>query len=170
AAVTEKALPASVAAIQLPELGSWTPTVPTLLTAPALSGPERDATGTDPDGSHAGHSGGRDKRDASRHTRLDPERDAVTLAELAAVAGVPSPVPAVPLTDAQIGVVLRHLRYADDPPTSYRKARDDYRGAGFIGSEERIRHVWNSVVAAEDGDDASEDADGNEDEDADADA
>ncbi|MFD0055060.1 hypothetical protein ACFVHR_15140 [Streptomyces sp. NPDC127168] len=170
ATVTDKALPPSVAAIALPELGSWTPTVPDLPTAPALPAADRDATGTDPDGSHAGHSGGRDGRDSSRHTRLDAERDAVTLAELAAVAGVPSPAPGVPLTDAQIGVVLRHLRYADDPPTSYRKARDDYRGAGFIGSEERVRHVWNGVVAAEDSDDASEDTDDNEDEDADADA
>ncbi|OSC61290.1 hypothetical protein B5181_28065, partial [Streptomyces sp. 4F] len=92
----------------------------------------------------------------------------VTLDELAAVAGVPVPVPGVPLTDDQMGVVLRHLRYSDDPPLSYRKARADYRGAGFVGSEERVRHVWGAVLAAEGGEESSEDADDSEDEDADA--
>ncbi|MEV5730751.1 hypothetical protein AB0N50_33945 [Streptomyces pharetrae] len=160
--VQEKALPASVAAIVLPELGQWTPSAPALPIAP-----DRDATGTPAigrDTSGTQVSAGADA-EAAR-----PAEHTVTLDELAAVAGVPVPEPGVPLSDDQMAVVLRHLRYSDDPPLSYRKARADYRGAGFVGSEERVRHVWGTVLAAEDGEEASEDADDSEDEDADADA
>ncbi|MBM7087173.1 hypothetical protein JTP67_01010 [Streptomyces sp. S12] len=160
ATIAEKPLPASVAAIALPELGSWTPTAPAL---PVV--PDRDATGTPAIGRaasgtqvNAGSDGGAAR--LAKHT--------VTLDELAAVAGVPVPGPGVPLTDDQIGVVLRHLRYSDDPPLSYRKARADYRAAGFVGSEERVRHVWGSVLAAEGSEETSEDAEESEDEEADA--
>ncbi|KAJ3617298.1 hypothetical protein Zmor_008840 [Zophobas morio] len=73
----------------------------------------------------------------------------VTLTDLAAVTGVPTPVPGEPLTDAQLDVVLRHLRYTDDPPRSYRQARDDFRAAGFVGSEERVRRVWAALMENE---------------------
>ncbi|AIS02448.1 hypothetical protein [Streptomyces glaucescens] len=160
--VQEKALPASVAAIVLPELGQWTPSAPALPIAP-----DRDATGTPAighDTSGTQVSAGADG-EAAR-----PAEHTVTLDELAAVAGVPVPEPGVPLSDEQMAVVLRHLRYSDDPPLSYRKARADYRGAGFVGSEERVRHVWGTVLMAEGGEEASEDAEDSEDEDADADA
>uniref|UniRef100_UPI003F49689C hypothetical protein n=1 Tax=Streptomyces sp. CA-141956 TaxID=3240051 RepID=UPI003F49689C len=74
---------------------------------------------------------------------------AAALADLAAVAGVPVPVPGEQLTDHQMNVVLRHLRYSDDPPLSYQQARDQYRAEGFVGSEERIRRVWVELRAKE---------------------
>ncbi|MCM1972303.1 hypothetical protein [Streptomyces sp. G1] len=73
----------------------------------------------------------------------------VTLADLAAVTGVPTPVPGEPLTDTQLDVVLRYLRYTDDPPRSYRHARNTFRDAGFVGSEERIRRVWAALMTKE---------------------
>lgn len=73
----------------------------------------------------------------------------VTLADLAAVTGVPEPVPGEQLTDEQLGVVLRHLRYADDPPRSYRQARDAFRDAEFVGSEERVRREWAALLQRE---------------------
>ncbi|MFF8911554.1 hypothetical protein [Streptomyces olivaceoviridis] len=163
--VAEKALPAMVAAITLPELdAAFTPA------APALPG---TLTGTPLPGRHtadtqvsalprktntpSGTVGG---------TASGTPAHAVTLADLAAVAGVPVPQPGEQLTDAQISVVLRHLRYCDDPPLSYRQARDSYRGAGYMGSEERIRHAWAALLTNEghgetnDGDDeATEEAD-----------
>ncbi|MFE9499805.1 hypothetical protein [Streptomyces collinus] len=52
---------------------------------------------------------------------------------------------------------------------SYRQARRSFRGAGYIGSEERIRHAWAALLANEghgetaeehpSNDEASEDAD-----------
>ncbi len=159
ATVADKPLPDFVAAIALPELGQWTPTAPALPVTPG-----RAATGTLAINRHTTGtqvSAGAD-REAAR-----PAEQTVTLDELAAVTGVPVPEPGVPLTDEQIGVVLRHLRYSDDPPLSYRKARDRFRAAGYIGSEERVRHVWGTVLTAE-GEEASEDADDTEDEEADA--
>ncbi|MFE2353453.1 hypothetical protein [Streptomyces parvulus] len=78
-----------------------------------------------------------------------PPAQPVTLTDLAAVTGVPTPVPGEPLTDGQLDVVLRHLRYTDDPPRSYRKARDDFRDRGFVGSEERVRRVWGALLTHE---------------------
>ncbi|MDI3102439.1 hypothetical protein QJ054_36050 [Streptomyces sp. AN-3] len=162
--VTEKALPAAVTAIRLPELGQWTPTAPAL---PVTA--DRDATGTPTPALPRGrHTHGTQVNEGADDKTARKSEHTVTLDELAAVAGVPVPVPGVPLTDDQMGVVLRHLRYSDDPPLSYRKARADYRGAGYVGSEERVRHVWSDVLAAEDGEESSEDADDSEDEDADA--
>ncbi|MFF9002637.1 hypothetical protein ACF1GW_35560 [Streptomyces achromogenes] len=73
----------------------------------------------------------------------------VTLADLAAVAGVPTPVPGEPLTDEQLDVVLRFLRYSDDPPRSYRQASTDFRDLGFVGSEERVRRAWAALMTNE---------------------
>ncbi|MDX3398427.1 hypothetical protein [Streptomyces sp. ME01-18h] len=78
-----------------------------------------------------------------------PPAHPVTLADLAAVTGVPTPVPGEPLTDGQLDVVLRHLRYTDDPPLSYRHARKNFRDAGFVGSEERVRRVWAALMENE---------------------
>ncbi|MFB6787671.1 hypothetical protein ACFCWT_13445 [Streptomyces olivaceus] len=80
----------------------------------------------------------------------------VTLADLATVTGVPTPVPGEPLTDGQLDVVLRHLRYTDDPPHSYRQARNDFRDRGFVGSEERVRRVWGALLTHEESTPASE--------------
>ncbi|MFF7566616.1 hypothetical protein ACFZB4_42505 [Streptomyces pseudovenezuelae] len=171
--VSEQALPAAVAAIRLPELGTWTPTAPALpVTAdrdasgtdhPALPG-GRDASGTGANDRHAGQGDSEGGRHGDRHGGRDEERDAVTLAQLATVAGVPTPRPGEPLTDAQMDVVLRHLRYREDPPPSYRKAGEAYRKAGFVGSEERVRRAWSALEAREEGDPSESE----EEEDADA--
>ncbi|MBA6433861.1 hypothetical protein [Streptomyces sp. GMR22] len=73
----------------------------------------------------------------------------VTLEEIAAVAGVPTPVVGEPLSDEQLVVVLRHLRYTDDPPLSYRQAVAAFREAGFVGGEQRIRRAWGSLMSHE---------------------
>ncbi|MER7983378.1 hypothetical protein [Streptomyces sp. NPDC095817] len=159
--MTEKALPASVAAIRLPDLGTWTPTAAALLVtadrdgsgAPIAALPGgRDGSATAADGSHAGRSGADENRHGKSHSDGDAERDAVTLAQLATVTGVPTPEPGETLTDGQMDVVLRHLRYRDDPPASYRQAVGDYREAGFVGSEKRIRHAWGALLSAEETD------------------
>ncbi|MGW5479688.1 hypothetical protein [Streptomyces sp. NPDC004008] len=73
----------------------------------------------------------------------------VTLDEIAAVAGVPTPVTGEPLTDDQLVVVLRHLRYSDDPPLSYRQAVAAFREGGFVGGEQRVRRAWGSLMSHE---------------------
>lgn len=153
--VREKPLPPEVAAIRLPEFGTWTPTAPAL---PGTDGTQVRAL--------TGGTGGTEAGDPSH-----PAAHTVTLADLAAVAGVPVPQPGEQLTDAQLDVVLRQLRYGKNPPASYRKARDAFRAANFVGSEERIRTAWVALMAkehgasqtdadtAEDSEDESEDAD-----------
>lgn len=80
----------------------------------------------------------------------DKEPDtAVTLDQLAAVAGVPTPIAREQLSDEQILVVLRWFRYQDDPPMSYRQAALTFRLAGFSGSEERIRKAWGVIKQTE---------------------
>jgi hypothetical protein len=74
---------------------------------------------------------------------------AVTLADLAAVAGVTVPATGVPLSADQLTVVLRHLRYSDDPPLSYRSAVGAFRDAGYVGSEERVRRAWGDLMSRE---------------------
>ncbi|MFF7183442.1 hypothetical protein [Streptomyces sp. NPDC008121] len=136
-----KALPASVAAIALPVLEEWTPERPALSVGrPALVPQVSTGMGSEP--SH-------------ETTR------AVTLDEVAAVAGVPVPVPGVPLTDDQLSVVLRHLRYSRDPPMSYRQAARAFRQAGYMGSQQRIRLEWAALMTHEgeaSEDDAEEEA------------
>ncbi|MFC8277801.1 coiled-coil domain-containing protein [Streptomyces sp. NPDC057271] len=138
ATLTEKPLPAFVSAIRLPELGAWDPA--------ALPGTELPQGGTQvtalppSPGTQDGTEGVPGDGAAAR---------TAALADLAYVAGVPVPVPGEQVTDSQMDVVLRHLRYSDDPPLSYRQARDQYREAGFVGSEERIRRVWGDLLAKE---------------------
>ncbi|MER6316074.1 hypothetical protein ABT237_20150 [Streptomyces sp. NPDC001581] len=80
---------------------------------------------------------------------VTPPVTVVTLEEVAAVAGVPHPHPAEPLTDEQLLVVLRHLRYSADPPLSYRQAVTAFRDAGFVGGEQRVRKAWGSLMSQE---------------------
>lgn len=87
--------------------------------------------------------------DPTDGTADTPPAHPVTLTDLAVVAGVPTPVPGEPLSNEQLDVVLRHLRYTDDPPRSYRQARDDFRNRGFVGSEERVRRVWGALMENE---------------------
>ncbi|MFG2395194.1 hypothetical protein ACGFYF_41010 [Streptomyces lavendulae] len=148
-------LPAAVSAIPLPVLGEWT------ATAPALPGAARGTLGTQVS-AHSGPGAGAVGVPAGRV----PVRVA-TVAELAAVAGVPVPQFGVALTDAQLDVVLRHLRYADDPPLSGRQARAAFRRAGYMGSEERVRHAWAQLVAKEGGDTEEDESVEDEPEDAD---
>ncbi len=74
---------------------------------------------------------------------------AVTLAEVAAVAGVTTPQPGEPLSEDQLVVVLRHLRYSVDPPMSYRQAATAFREAGYVGGEKRVRHAWGALLSQE---------------------
>ncbi|WP_108990427.1 hypothetical protein [Streptomyces coelicoflavus] len=90
-----------------------------------------------------------DPTDATADTAEAAPTQSVTLAELAAVAGVSTPVTGEPLTDTQLGVVLRHLRYTDDPPRSYRHAQKEFRDRGFVGSDERLRRVWGALLTHE---------------------
>ncbi|WP_371674748.1 hypothetical protein OG985_48750 (plasmid) [Streptomyces sp. NBC_00289] len=163
-AIAEKALPASVAAIQLPELGTWTPAALALpgtplgtVTSPELTGRDTDGTqvralleGTGTPGGTPDGTPDEDPAHAAAHAAI---------AELAAVAGVPAPQPGGTVSDEQMDVVLRHLRYSEAPPDSYRSARDAYRALGFVGSEERIRISWNALIAKEHGARQSDDAD-----------
>ncbi|UQX04945.1 hypothetical protein [Streptomyces sp. RerS4] len=80
---------------------------------------------------------------------VTPAVPPVTLAQLAAIAGVPTPAVDEPLTDEQIVVVLRHLRYAADPPLSYRQTATAFRDAGFTGGESRVRSAWATLMAQE---------------------
>jgi TolA-binding protein len=134
---TTKTLPEAVTAIALPVLEEWRADLP------ALPGP------------------------VGRHTPVTqvsagisavPSRETtrtVTLDEVAAVTGVPVPVPGEQLTDDQLSVVLRYLRYSVDPPMSYRQAVRAFRQAGYVGSEQRVRHEWGALMTHED--EASED-------------
>lgn len=78
-----------------------------------------------------------------------PAEPPVTLEEIAAVAGVPVPLPGEPLSEEQLVVVLRHLRYSDDPPLSYRQAVTAFREGGFVGGEQRVRKAWGSLMSHE---------------------
>jgi hypothetical protein len=77
------------------------------------------------------------------------ELPAVTLAEIAAVAGVTPPEPGEPLSDTQLVVVLRHLRYSVDPPMSYRQAATAFRESGYVGGEKRVRTAWGALLSQE---------------------
>ncbi|KOU91702.1 hypothetical protein ADK92_30540 [Streptomyces sp. XY533] len=101
--------------------------------------------------------GGRDGEDTQVNdplTGLDEESvtpavTPVTLDEVAAIAGVSTPLIGEPLSDEQIVVVLRFLRYSDDPPLSYRQTVAAFRESGFTGGESRIRGAWATLMAQE---------------------
>ncbi|WP_044365341.1 hypothetical protein [Streptomyces natalensis] len=87
---------------------------------------------------------------------------ATTLEEIAAVAGVTTPAPGERLTGTQLDVVLRHLRYCDDPPLSYRQAVSAFRDAGYVGGEQRVRKAWGELMSHEEADTADEAAEAGE--------
>lgn len=78
-----------------------------------------------------------------------PAAGAMTLQELSDIAGVDLPQPDMTLTDEQIEVVLRWLRYGMEPPRSYRQAAAEFRAAGFKVREERIRRIWGEIETNE---------------------
>ncbi|MFD3777966.1 hypothetical protein [Streptomyces sp. NPDC058612] len=80
---------------------------------------------------------------------VTPPVTPVTLDQVAAIAGVPTPLIGEPLTDEQIVVVLRHVRYSDDPPLSYRQTVTAFRESGFTGGEARVRGAWATLMAQE---------------------
>jgi hypothetical protein len=81
----------------------------------------------------------------------EPVEGALVLEELAAVDGVDLPEPGVTLTDEQLEVVLRWLRYGMEPPRSYRQAQKEFRRHGFIGGEHRVRRIWSEIETREAG-------------------
>ncbi|MGW2089097.1 hypothetical protein [Streptomyces sp. NPDC001880] len=152
--VAEKPLPTSVAAIGLPELGQWEAAAPAL---PGTPGGDRHGLGTQVSALPTGSGTPTGTPGVPPFgTPAHPTAPAVTLADLAAVAGVPVPEPGQPLADEQLDVVLRHLRYADDPPKSYRQARDAFRRAGFVGSEQRVRIAFGALLVQEGGGETAE--------------
>jgi hypothetical protein len=78
-----------------------------------------------------------------------PKLPAVTLADMAVVAAVPTPVMGENLTADQLTLVLRFLRYQEDPPLSYRQAVTAFRDGGYVGSEERVRRAWAVLMSRE---------------------
>jgi hypothetical protein len=75
---------------------------------------------------------------------------AMSLDDVAAVAGVDAPAPGeVGLSDEQIATVLRWLRYRTEPPRGYREAVSAFRAAGFRGGQEKIRTAWHALDKAE---------------------
>lgn len=78
-----------------------------------------------------------------------PAEGGMELAELAAIAGVELPQPGVTLSDEQLAVVLRWLRYGMEPPRSYRQAQTEFRAHGFKAREERVRRVWGEIETNE---------------------
>ncbi|MER5584091.1 hypothetical protein ABT090_20965 [Streptomyces asoensis] len=74
---------------------------------------------------------------------------AMTLRELAAVEGLDLPQPGATLSDEQLEVVLRWLRYGMEPPRSYRQAQAEFRAAGFRAREERVRRIWGEIETRE---------------------
>ncbi|MFG3136094.1 hypothetical protein ACGFZA_07710 [Streptomyces sp. NPDC048211] len=78
-----------------------------------------------------------------------PIGDLATLQDLADVAGVELPEPGVTISDEQLTVVLRWLRYAMNPPRSYRSAQDAFRKAGFKAREQRVRNAWTAIESNE---------------------
>ncbi|MEV2264550.1 hypothetical protein AB0J13_38610 [Streptomyces anulatus] len=155
-------LPAVVADMALPTLDGWTPT------APALTAALDRATGAP--ALNPAHPGNGDAAQVSGDTDApDADGDApdtgaamdATLADMASVAGVDAPRRGVTLTDAQLDLVLRYLRHAQDPAlSSCRQADRDLRKAGFKASQERVRGTWRDLLTregAEDHDDESAD-------------
>lgn len=75
--------------------------------------------------------------------------DLATLQDLADVAGVELPQPGVTISDEQLTVVIRWLRYAMNPPRSYRSAQEAFRKAGFRAREQRVRNTWTAIESNE---------------------
>ncbi|MDX2757869.1 hypothetical protein [Streptomyces europaeiscabiei] len=90
-----------------------------------------------------------DETDTDEVVWQAPAEGSLTLKELADVAGVDLPEPGGRLSDEQLAVVLRWLRYAMEPPRSYRQAQKEFRNHGFTAREERVRRVWGEIETNE---------------------
>jgi hypothetical protein len=90
-----------------------------------------------------------DETDTIGELEQAPAAGIPTLAEMASVAGIDLPEPGQTLTDEQLAVVLRWLRYGMEPPRSYRQAQAEFRAAGFRAREERVRRVWGEIETNE---------------------
>lgn len=132
--VASKPLPELVATIALPELDGWEPSSLAL-----------DVTPVTPAVTQVSGTNGDEADEASRREQL-----LVTVSEIAAVTGVPTPVPGGPLTNDQITVVLRAVRHSEDPPIeSHRQASVEFRKLGFLGAEDRVRPLWRELKRRE---------------------
>ncbi|GGW81077.1 hypothetical protein [Streptomyces griseoloalbus] len=80
-----------------------------------------------------------------------PAKGSMTLQDLADIEGVDLPQPGATLTDEQLAVALRWLRYSMEPPRSYRQAQAEFRAAGFRAREERVRRIWGEIETNEAG-------------------
>ncbi|MCX4849828.1 hypothetical protein [Streptomyces sp. NBC_00893] len=92
-----------------------------------------------------------DETDTVEDGEQAPVEGGMTLQELADIEGVELPKPGVTLSDEQLAVVLRWLRYGMDPPRSYRQGQKDFRDAGFKAREERVRNTWAEIEKRETG-------------------
>lgn len=92
-----------------------------------------------------------DETDTVTVSRQTPVDGGMTLQELADIAGVELPQPGATLSDEQLAVVLRWLRYDMEPPRSYRQAQAEFRTRGFKAREERVRHTWAEIEENEAG-------------------
>jgi hypothetical protein len=90
-----------------------------------------------------------DESDTAEDPEPTPIKGAPTLDELALAAKVDLPKPGVRLSDDELAVVLRWLRYTMHPPRSYRQAQDAFRAAGFQAREERVRRIWGEIETRE---------------------
>lgn len=90
-----------------------------------------------------------DETDAITGATQVPVEDGMTLRELAGIASVDLPEPGVTLSDEQVAVVLRWLRYNVEPPRSYRQAQLAFRAPGFRAREERVRRIWGEIEVNE---------------------
>lgn len=163
--VTEGADAALAAMFGTPVTPTVTPLESAPVTAAALPPPDtaHGTEGTQANALPPGADGERDDgRDAPVTADAEPPAEdaeeardeevhlpAVTLADVAIVAGVTVPEPGATLTDEQLVVVLRFLRHSHNPPLSYRQAAAEFRGQGFKGAEDRVREAWTALMAAE---------------------
>lgn len=87
----------------------------------------------------------------SRHDDTDASHTGhgISLADMCLVTDVTMPIAGESMTDDQVSLVLRFLRYREDPPMSYRQAADAFRNAGYGCSETRLRMAWAELVDAE---------------------
>jgi hypothetical protein len=92
-----------------------------------------------------------DETDTVTAPEQAPVEGAMTLQELADIAAVELPEPGVTLTDGQLELVLRWLRYDMEPPRSYRQAQAEFRKRGFKAREQRVRNTWVEIEKREAG-------------------
>ncbi|NEE25446.1 hypothetical protein G3M53_08210 [Streptomyces sp. SID7982] len=136
-----------------PDIEPVTPTGTQVSAPPSHESSHRDGQGGTADTGHGAPAVTPTVPEAEQRMAENPQADGdsasrdqgLTLEHIAAVAGVEVPRPDEKISNEQIAVVLRHLRYSDNPPKSYRKSMAEFRAAGFVGSEERIRKVFSSL-------------------------